>query len=66
VLTAPLDSGVNLVDTAPDYGESESYLGRYLSEHRDDWLIASKCGCVIETEVTPTVKCAHEQNSTAQ
>jgi aryl-alcohol dehydrogenase-like predicted oxidoreductase len=52
ILKALLDSGVNYVDTAPDYGESESYLGQYLSDHRDEWFIASKCGCVIDTEDT--------------
>lgn len=34
--------GVNWLDTAPAYGNSEARLGRLI--HRHDWLIASKVG----------------------
>ncbi len=40
-----LDSGVNLIDTAPDYGVSEERIGRFLSSRRDEFFLATKCGC---------------------
>lgn len=36
--------GINLLDTAPAYGESEERLGRLLKGTRDDWVIVSKLG----------------------
>lgn len=36
--------GINLLDTAPAYGESEARLGRLLRGKRNDWLIATKVG----------------------
>lgn len=35
--------GINLLDTAPAYGDSEARLGR-LIEQRDDWLLCTKVG----------------------
>ncbi|MDN3637763.1 aldo/keto reductase [Simiduia curdlanivorans] len=36
--------GINLIDTAPAYGESESRLGPLLKGQRQDWVICSKVG----------------------
>lgn len=36
--------GINVLDTAPAYGESESRLGRLLTGQRDDWVIIGKAG----------------------
>ena len=36
--------GVNLLDTAPAYGNSEERLGQLLGPRRKDWLICSKVG----------------------
>lgn len=36
--------GVNLIDTAPAYGESEARLGKLLVGRRRHWRIASKAG----------------------
>jgi len=36
--------GINLLDTAPAYGESEPRLGRLLPGPRSDWVIVSKAG----------------------
>ena len=47
ILHAVLDAGINLLDTAPDYGLSEAYIGRYISHRRDEYYLASKCGCTI-------------------
>ena len=49
VLNAVLDGGVNLIDTAIDYGTSEGLIGRYLAPRRDEYFLASKCGCLLET-----------------
>ena len=38
------DSGINLIDTAPAYGNSEQRLGKLLKGQRKDWLICSKVG----------------------
>lgn len=38
------DTGINLVDTAPAYGNSEERLGRLLRGQRRHWLIATKVG----------------------
>ena len=44
-LNAVLDTGINLIDTAPDYGVSEERIGRYLSARRSEFYLATKCGC---------------------
>src|ERR1700748_3107408 len=49
LLNADLDSGINLIDTSPDYGRSEELIGTYLGHHRDDSFLASKCACPVET-----------------
>ncbi len=38
------DLGINLIDTAPAYGNSEERLGKLLKGQRDDWVICSKVG----------------------
>jgi aryl-alcohol dehydrogenase-like predicted oxidoreductase len=48
VLNAVLDGGINLIDTSPDYGRSEELIGRYVGHRRDEFFLASKCGCPIE------------------
>jgi aryl-alcohol dehydrogenase-like predicted oxidoreductase len=48
LLNAVLDGGINLIDTSPDYGHSEELIGRYLGHRRDEFFLASKCGCLIE------------------
>lgn len=45
-LHAVLDAGINFIDTAPDYGVSEERIGRYLSSRRNEFALATKCGCV--------------------
>jgi aryl-alcohol dehydrogenase-like predicted oxidoreductase len=36
--------GVNLIDTAPAYGESERRLGPFVNDHRDEIVLCTKCG----------------------
>jgi len=45
VLNTVLDSGINFIDTSPDYGISEDYIGKYISSRRDEYYLATKCGC---------------------
>jgi aryl-alcohol dehydrogenase-like predicted oxidoreductase len=44
VLEAALELGVNLIDTAPAYGESEPRLGAMIAAQRDRWVLSTKCG----------------------
>ncbi len=43
---AALDSGINLIDTAPVYGNSEEVLGHALAGRRQDVVLCTKCGLV--------------------
>jgi aryl-alcohol dehydrogenase-like predicted oxidoreductase len=45
LLNAVLDGGINLIDTSPDYGRSEELIGSYLGHRREEFFLASKCGC---------------------
>jgi aryl-alcohol dehydrogenase-like predicted oxidoreductase len=45
-LNRVLDAGVNFIDTSPDYGISEQRIGDYISHRRDEFILATKCGCV--------------------
>ncbi len=45
-VSAALDNGVNLIDTAPIYGESEQILGRILLGKRQQVILSTKCGLV--------------------
>ena len=42
------DLGINLVDTAPAYGNSQQRLGKLLPGPRDQWVIVSKVGEIFE------------------
>ena len=46
VLNAVLDCGVNFIDTAVCYGTSESRIGKAISHRRNEFILATKCGCV--------------------
>lgn len=43
LLSLARDLGINLIDTAPAYGESEARLGKLLPQ-RQDWVLVSKAG----------------------
>jgi aryl-alcohol dehydrogenase-like predicted oxidoreductase len=47
LLNAVLDGGINLIDTSPDYGRSEELIGTYAGHRRDEFFLASKCGCPL-------------------
>jgi aryl-alcohol dehydrogenase-like predicted oxidoreductase len=44
VLGRLLDAGVNHLDTAADYGDSELRIGPWMAEHRDRFFLATKTG----------------------
>ncbi len=48
ILNAVVDSGINLIDTANDYGLSELYIGRFLAHRRQEYFLATKCGCHMQ------------------
>lgn len=43
-LNAVLDLGVNLIDTARAYHESEARIGKYVAHRRAEYVLCSKCG----------------------
>ena len=45
-LNRVLDSGINFIDTSPDYGACERRIGDYISSRRHEYYLATKCGCV--------------------
>lgn len=47
LLNAVLDAGINLIDTSVDYGTSEELIGKHISHRRDEYFLASKCGCPL-------------------
>src|SRR5216683_4246988 len=54
ILRAVLDSGINYIDTSIDYGLSEERIGRFISGRRDQFFLASKCGCPLQQVAQPT------------
>jgi len=48
ILQAVLDAGINYIDVAVDYGEAEEHIGRCLSSRRQEFFLASKCGCPLD------------------
>jgi aryl-alcohol dehydrogenase-like predicted oxidoreductase len=60
LLNAVLDGGINLIDTSPDYGRSEELIGHYVSHRRDEFFLASKCGCSIEIPAGATPPYPHD------
>jgi aryl-alcohol dehydrogenase-like predicted oxidoreductase len=46
VLNGVLDSGITFVDTSIDYGIAEERIGKYISNRRNEYFLASKCGCL--------------------
>jgi len=49
---AAIDAGINLIDTAPAYGQglSEQIVGQAIKGKRDQVIIATKCGLVWNVE----------------
>jgi aryl-alcohol dehydrogenase-like predicted oxidoreductase len=47
MLNAVLDAGITLIDTSIDYGVAEERIGKYISHRRNEYFLASKCGCQV-------------------
>jgi aryl-alcohol dehydrogenase-like predicted oxidoreductase len=47
LLNDVLDQGITFIDTSPDYGDSEELIGAHLASRRDEFVLASKCGCLV-------------------
>ncbi|OIO88281.1 MAG: hypothetical protein AUK03_16530 [Anaerolineae bacterium CG2_30_64_16] len=45
LLNRALDEDINYIDTSPDYPTSEERIGRFLAGRRDEFILATKCGC---------------------
>ena len=54
LLNSVLDAGITMIDTSPDYGASEEHIGRAISHRRDEYFLASKCGCPVGDGVGET------------
>lgn len=50
LLNTVLDSGVTLIDTSIDYEASEERIGRHIGHRRNEFTLASKCGCLVGWE----------------
>lgn len=48
ILHEVVNSGINFIDTANDYGKSEIYIGRHLADQRKSFFLATKCGCHMQ------------------
>ena len=48
ILSAVLDAGINYIDVAVDYGEAEDHIGRCISSRRQEFFLATKCGCPLD------------------
>ena len=53
LLNSVLDNGINYIDTSPDYGYSEQTIGEQIAHRRDEFYLASKCGCPVEEPDIP-------------
>lgn len=47
LLESVLDAGINFIDTSPDYGPSEDRIGKWIAHRRDEYYLATKCGCNV-------------------
>ncbi|GGO07034.1 aldo/keto reductase [Saccharibacillus kuerlensis] len=44
LLGSAIDEGLNIIDTAECYGDSEELIGKAISHRRDDFYLFTKCG----------------------
>ena len=49
ILGAALDTGINVIDTAECYQDSEELIGKAISHRRGDFYLFTKCGHVTRT-----------------
>jgi aryl-alcohol dehydrogenase-like predicted oxidoreductase len=59
LLHAVLDAGINFIDTSNDYGRSEEFIGKFLSRRRSEFILATKCGCLVRKKDDGTFETPH-------
>ena len=67
LLNVVLDSGVNLIDTAACYGDSEEKIGEFISHRRNEYVLVTKCGSHVDDDDPPewtaeNVRCSIERS----
>ncbi len=63
LLNELLDAGINLIDTSVDYGRSEELIGRHVGSRRDEYFLASKCGCPLSPTPGRTPPYPHDHSA---
>ncbi|MGI9057924.1 MAG: aldo/keto reductase [Ktedonobacteraceae bacterium] len=51
LLGSALDAGINVIDTAECYGDSEDLIGRAVASRRSDYFLFTKCGHAVGDEL---------------
>lgn len=62
LLHSALDAGLNVIDTAECYGDSEELIGNALADRRDDYYLFTKCGHAAGFEAPDWDKTMLEQS----
>jgi len=63
LLNEVLDSGITLIDTSIDYGASEELIGTHIGHRRDEYFLASKCGCLLTPPPGATPPFPHDYSA---
>jgi aryl-alcohol dehydrogenase-like predicted oxidoreductase len=63
LLNQVLDAGITLIDTSIDYGGSEELIGTYIGHRRDEYFLASKCGCLLTPPPDATPPYPHDYST---
>jgi aryl-alcohol dehydrogenase-like predicted oxidoreductase len=66
VLNAVLDTGINFIDTSPDYGPSEEYIGASIAHRRSEYVLATKVGCPVDVDERERGHVYTERNTAAR
>ncbi|MGH7060630.1 MAG: aldo/keto reductase, partial [Stellaceae bacterium] len=53
IIHRALDAGINFIDTADAYGDSEDVVGKALEGRRDEVVLATKFGVVLNEQLRP-------------
>lgn len=51
LLGSALDAGLNVIDTAACYGDSEELIGKAVAQRRSDYYLFTKCGHAVGEEL---------------
>lgn len=52
ILHCAARNGINFIDTAREYGDSEIKIGNYIARHKNDFIIATKIKKISQNEVS--------------